>query len=124
MHTQILRTTALGILLTAILAQAALAGGELKNEWPFTRPVASRTAQAATHATQVSSPVIQGEPKNEAPFTRPIAQPATIVVESSRGFSWIDGAIGLVSGLGLAIVGVGATSLMRSAHRGMPRTAL
>ena len=123
MQTQILRTSAVGILLSAVLAQVAVAGGEPKNEWPFTRPVVTRTSQAAAHVARASSPVIQGEPKNELPFTRPVAQPATIVVQASGGFSWTDGAIGLVSGLGLAIVGVGATGLARGARRETPRTA-
>jgi hypothetical protein len=60
---QLLRTPAVGILLSAVLAQAALAAGEPKNELPFTRSVASRTPQATAHAAQVPSPVIQGEPK-------------------------------------------------------------
>ncbi len=124
MLTQLLRTSAAGIVLTAVLAQAALATGEPKNELPFTRPVAARTAQAATKTVQASSPVIQGEPKNELPFTRPVSEPATIVVRGSSGFSWTDGAIGLIAGLGVAIVGVGATTLARGAQRGTPRTAL
>jgi hypothetical protein len=124
MNTQILRTSAIGILLVATFAQAALAGGEPKNELPFTRPVVSRTSQAATHAAQVPSPVIQGEPKNEWPFTRPVAQPPTVVVRSSSGFSWTDSAIGLIAGLGVAIVAAGATGLVRGPQRGTPRTAL
>jgi hypothetical protein len=124
MHTQILRTTTVGILLTMVLAQAALAGGEPKNELPFARPVASRTLEAATHAAQLPSPVIQGEPKNEWPFTRPVTQPQSIVVKSSSGFSWTDAAIGLIAGLGVAIVAAGATGLVRRPHRGTPRTAL
>jgi hypothetical protein len=124
MRTQILRTSAAGILLAAVFAQAAVAGGEPKNELPFTRLVASRTPQAATHIARASSPLIQGEPKNEAPFTRPAAQPATIVVKASSGFSWTDAVIGLIAGLGLAIVVAGATGLVRGAHRGTLRTAL
>jgi hypothetical protein len=54
---------------TAALAQAALAGGEPKNQAPFTRPVGDRTIQAAKGS--VSATVIgQGEAKNEYPFTR------------------------------------------------------
>ncbi len=124
MHTQILRTSAAGILLTAVLAHAAVAAGEPKNEPPFTRQVAARTSQAATHTARASSPVIQGEPKNELPFTRTVAEPATIVVRGSTGFSWTDGAIGLIAGLGVAIAGVAATALARGAQRGTPRTAL
>jgi hypothetical protein len=124
MRTQILRTSVAGVLLAAVLAQVAAAGGEPKNEPPFTRPVASRTSQAATHSTQATSPLIQGEPKDEAPFTRPVAQPATIVVKASNGFSWTDAVIGLIAGLGLATVGAGATGLVRRAPRATVRTAL
>ena len=124
MQTQILRTSAAGILLMAVLAQAAVAAGEPKNEWPFTRPAVARASQAATHTPETSSPVIQGEPKNELPFTRPVEQPATIVVRGSSGFSWTDGAIGLLAGLGIATVGAGATVLGRGAQQETQRAAL
>jgi hypothetical protein len=65
----LLRTGAVALGAAAIVAQAATAAGEPKNEWPFTRPVPSRTTQSAHHTTN-ANPVIQGEPKNELPFTR------------------------------------------------------
>jgi hypothetical protein len=44
-------------------------GGELKNEWPFTRPLVQRTWLGITVPAR-DEPVIQGESKNELPFTR------------------------------------------------------
>jgi hypothetical protein len=111
----ILRTTAVAFAAAAGFAQAAFAGGEPKNEWPFTRPVAQRTQQAAQHTAAQADPVIQGEPKNDLPFTRP----ATVVVVSGGGFSWTDGAIGGAAGLGVAIAGSGALLVARKS----PRTA-
>jgi hypothetical protein len=70
MHARLLRTTAVALAAAAVLAQAAFAWGEPKNEWPFTRPVGARAPQeAAHHAAQVDTP-IRGEPKNEPPFMR------------------------------------------------------
>jgi hypothetical protein len=111
----IIRTSVVAFAAAATFAQAALASGEPKNEWPFTRPVAQRTQQAAQHTAAQADPVIQGEPKNEPPFTRP----ATVVVVSGGGFSWTDGAIGGVAGLGVAIAGTGALLVARRS----PRTA-
>ena len=91
MHAWILRTSAAGILLVALLVQGAVAADK---------------------------------PRNELPSTRPVGQPATIVVRGSSGFSWTDGAIGLVAGLGIAIVGVGVGGLARGTQRGTRRTAL
>jgi hypothetical protein len=51
-------------------ASAALAGGEPKNESPFTRPVVARALAegiGASHA--VVTLAISGERKNQAPFT-------------------------------------------------------
>ena len=89
MRTRILRISAAGVLLAAVLVQAAVAAGT---------------------------------PKHAPPATRPVNQPATIVVRGSTGFSWADGAIGLVAGLGIAIVGAGALALRP--QRGTRRTAL
>lgn len=113
MHvTQILRSSAVAAVGAAVLAQTALAGGEPKNEWPFTRPVVTRTTQAST-AVAKAPPEIRGEPKNELPFTRVVTQPATIVVRSDGGFSWTDGALGLVAGVGIALSGAAAVGLTR-----------
>jgi len=87
----------------ATLAGTAAAGGEPKNQWPFTRPVGERSPQAAPHST-AGGPAIQGEPKNEPPFT----QPTTVVITSGSGFHWADGGIGAAAGIGITLAGTGA----------------
>jgi hypothetical protein len=110
----VIRFAAAALAVTAILAQTALAGGEPKNEWPFTRPAAERSPQAAKH--QPTDVVVQGEPKNEVPFTRP----ATIVVNGDAGgFDWTSGGIGAAAGVGAALAGAGAVL----GARRFPRTA-
>jgi hypothetical protein len=110
----IIRCTAVAIASAAILTQAALAGGEPKNQWPFTRPVGARTPQAVAAQRQQADAVIQGEPKNEPPFTRP----ATVVVSSgSIGFDWTSGGIGAAAGLGAALAGTGALLVARRSPR-------
>lgn len=113
-----IRTITVALGSAAVLAHSALAGGEPKNQWPFTRPVGDRAPQS----TQVESSAVgtRGEAKNQLPFTRPVSQPTTIVVQSGGGFSWTDGAIGLAAGIGVAISGAGAVALGRSRS---PRTA-
>jgi hypothetical protein len=109
--------TAAGTLAAVLtLAPIALAGGEPKNEPPFTRPVGQRTSLGIT-TTARANPAIQGEPKNEPPFTRP----ATVVVVSggNGGFDWTDGGIGVAAGIGIALAGAGAMVLTRKS----PRTA-
>ena len=110
-RSKLIRTTIVSLAGAAVLGQPALAGGEPKNQWPFTRPVEARSAQAATHSTARTEPAIQGEAKNSLPFTRP----ATIVVASSGsdGFDWTAGAIGAGAGLGLALAGTGAVLVAR-----------
>jgi len=68
----LLRTGAVALGATVIVAQAAFAGGEPKNQRPFTRPVATRSTQSMQHQLRANPP-IQGEPKNELPFTRAAA---------------------------------------------------
>jgi hypothetical protein len=68
----LLRTGAAALGAAALLAQAATASGEPKNQRPLTRPVAARTTQSAQHKLQ-ANPAIQGEPKNELPFTRTVS---------------------------------------------------
>jgi hypothetical protein len=115
-RSRLLRTVIVSLAGAAVLGQSALADGEPKNEWPFNRPVAARSAQAATHTTPSREPAIQGEAKNELPFTRP----ATIVVANdSEGFDWIAGGIGAAAGLGLALAGTGAVLVARKS----PQTA-
>ena len=122
--THIIRSIVLAGLAAGVLAASAAAGGEPKNEWPFTRPVVARAAQAATVARSTAQPVIQGEQKNEPPFTRRVtgaagANTATVVIRSSGGFSWSDAAIGLAAGIGLAAAAAGALTLTHKS----PQTA-
>ena len=105
------------------LAPAALAGGEPKNEWPFTRPVTSERAPAQVAATSANDIVPRGEPKNEPPFTRPVSEGATIVVRGESGFDWLDATLGALAGLGIALVVFGALTL-RLPRRQAPRHAL
>ena len=110
--TRLIATTLAGLASSALLAQGALAGGEPKNEWPFTRHVDSRSAQAATHQLQ-TEPAIQGEPKNEPPFTRPVV----VAAATRSGFSWHDGAVGGLGGIGLAVAGAGSVLALRKSPR-------
>jgi len=58
--------TVVAVLASLLLAPAALAGGEPKNELPFT----ARVDPPANPRAGL------GEPKNELPFTRPIGKRA------------------------------------------------
>jgi hypothetical protein len=139
MHGRSFISSVVAVIVTAVVAQAALAGGEPKNEWPFTRPVQARAVQSAYAAestariaaeaknelpftrrlavTQTAS-VGSGDAKNELPFTRSAA--AVVSEDSGSGFSWVDAALGLVLGVSLTLAAVGGTQLAR--HR-VPRTA-
>lgn len=123
------------LLVATVLSASAFASGEPKNEWPFTRQVATRSVQS----TDVTRAVIgQGEPKNELPFTRPVAQsdqlgageqknelPFTANVVSdpptpSSGLDWFDALLmGTVVGA-LALAGSAVLLLTRAE---VPRTA-
>ncbi len=139
MHARFLSSSMVVVVVSAVLAQAALAGGEPKNEPPFTRSVAVRTAQSAVETA--SSPArVAAEAKNEAPFTRQVAAtpvdpgtsgepknelPFTTAVavggdESGSGFSWIDATLGVVLGVCTTLAALGVTLLAR--HK-VPRTA-
>lgn len=62
--------TAIGVA-SAVTAVPALAGGEPKNQVPFTRiAVARALTQQLTLANARTSVRIRGEAKNELPFTR------------------------------------------------------
>ena len=104
---------ALATLIAALaIAPAALAGGEAKSGWPFTRPVA---VQPMAHMQSASANVIAGEPKNQLPFTLPVSsQSPTIIVRAGSGFSWGDAAIGAAATLGLALAAAGALALARA----------
>jgi hypothetical protein len=99
----------------AALAPSALAGGEPKNERPFTRPVQTRFFAEAFVAAAERGLSVQGEPKNELPFTRPI----TLAAGSSSGFDWRSGGVGVVAGIGISLVGAGVVLTARKS----PRTA-
>ena len=65
----------LALVATAMIAQAAFAGGEPKNQAPFTRHVGDRTTQNSNRLVPAAS-IPQGESKNELPFTRIVGQPS------------------------------------------------
>jgi hypothetical protein len=81
------RTHQLQIALAALacagaVASAATAGGEHKNQPPFTNPVAAPTRSLAS-ASNDSMPT--GEAKNQAPFTRAVTtRSAQGVVRTGR----------------------------------------
>ena len=54
------------------VAPAALAAGEPKNDWPFTRPVAERTTAQERASASPDRSSGYGESKNQLPFTRPV----------------------------------------------------
>ena len=143
--TNTIRIAAAGLIAAGALSAPALAGGEPKNEWPFTRSVGDRTP-AQVQRSDSQAVVGLGEPKNQWPFTRPIGdravsqavrstglsrvgngeakneQPFTqpvlapTVIRSSGGFDWGDAGIGVAAGFGLAALLAGA--LLLTAHRG------
>ncbi|HWJ31709.1 MAG TPA: hypothetical protein VNR59_05155 [Gaiellaceae bacterium] len=61
------------IVASAVLAQAALASGEPKNQSPFNRQIAVRTVQSTVLAQPTVATGGLGEAKNELPFTRQVA---------------------------------------------------
>lgn len=141
MQARILSSLVVGLIVVAVAAQVAAAGGERKNERPFTRVVQTRTVQSSTHST-VAPTRLAAEPKNEAPFTQqagatqtgsvgsgepknelPFTRNATGVVASAgsgSGFSWIAAALGLLAGISLTLAAVGGAMVAR--HR-VPRPA-
>ena len=127
--TTTIRIAAAGLVGAAILSPVALAGGEPKNDWPFTRSVGERAPALVQSSSQQ---VGVGEPKNELPFTRPVSDapvgesapsvgeaknelPFTGYVSdgirSGNGFDWGDAGIGVAAGVGLAVVLAGALIL-------------
>ena len=109
MHTaRTIRSTLITAGCAAILAGPAFAGGEPKNERPFTHQVNTRATQAAATSTAKPAPPISGEAKNELPFTRTAAG---IVQSSGGGFSWPDAGIGLIAGIGLTATGAALLTL-------------
>jgi hypothetical protein len=144
--TNTIRVTLAGLLLACGFAATALAGGEPKNDYPFTRQVVTeRTPALAQYQAQV--PEAAGEPKNEWPFTRRADDRSTSQVvqgaaaagtgsgeakneapfnlpvvdpvgTGSGGFQWGDAGIGVAAGFGLAL-GLAGVLLLVS-HR-LPR---
>jgi hypothetical protein len=139
--TTTIRVVAAGLVAAGTLSPVALAGGEPKNDWPFTRSVADR-APAQVQRSESQARVGLGEPKNEWPFTRPIVAGAnaetasqaafsgrgsgeakneqpftqpilapTVLAHSSSGFDWGDAGIGAAAGLGLAALLAGGLLL-------------
>lgn len=146
--TTTIRVGTAALVAAGALSPVALAGGEPKNDWPFTRSVTDR-APAQVQRSKSQARVGLGEPKNEWPFTRPIVggtnaettaragfsglgsgeakneQPftqqvvaPTVLAHSSGAFDWGDAGIGLLAGLGVAALLAGGLLL---AHRG-PRS--
>jgi hypothetical protein len=116
-RSRLVRTTIASLAGAAVLGQGAFAAGEPKNQWPFTRPVQTRSAQAAAHTATSQEPAIRGERKNELPFTRPAA--VVIASDGASGFDWTSGGIGAIAGAGIALAGTGALLVARKS----PRTA-
>jgi hypothetical protein len=67
-----IRIATAALIAAGALSPVALAGGEPKNDWPFTRGVVDR-APAHVQRSDTQAVVGVGEPKNQWPFTRPIA---------------------------------------------------
>jgi hypothetical protein len=108
--------------LATAVAPAALAGGEPKNDSPFTRPAlghASTQVSRLAGGTGVRVPV--GEPKNEAPFTQPVPSVTSIVVRSGGGFDWTDALLGAAAGIGAAVAAIGGVTLSRASRGRAPR---
>jgi hypothetical protein len=130
--TTTIRVVAAALVAAGTLSPVALAGGEPKNDWPFTRSVADRTP-AQVQRSESQARVGLGESKNEWPFKRTVVagtdaetaaraafsglgrgepkngQPftqqvlaPTVLAHSSSGFDWGDAGIGAAAGLGLA----------------------
>jgi hypothetical protein len=136
--TNSIRVATAALIVAGALSPVALAGGEPKNDWPFTRAVHVRADRATA---QVPVADVAGEPKNQPPFTRPVGggsvsqsiglageakndlpftQPVatpTIVVHSD-GFDWGDAGIGVGAGLGIAAALAGGLLLTYRGSRG------
>jgi hypothetical protein len=116
------------VVLSAVVAQSALANGESKNQLPFTRQataVPNDTSDVVSRylAGHQSSSGIQGEAKNELPFTQQVTDAGT-VPSTHGGFDWTL-VIGIVAAA--AAIGAGAGAALRLRHRGtrhgVPQTA-
>jgi hypothetical protein len=81
--TTTIRVAIATLVAASVAASAALAAGEPKNTWPFTRPVGDRTAAQVHQSQPAPSTDIHGEPKNEWPFTRTIPERTTAEAPAS-----------------------------------------
>ena len=71
--------------IAASTASAALAGGEPKNESPFTRPVVARALTEGLGASHAAVPlVISGDRKNQAPFTLRVSRGSIALASSGE----------------------------------------
>jgi hypothetical protein len=130
-------TAAFLLLVASAMSASAFAGGEPKNEWPFTRHVATRSVQSTGNAAATT--VGQGEAKNELPFTRPVAVypdqlgageqknelpfTATVVGEppaSTSGLDWLDA---LLVGTVVGSLAIGGSAVLLLTRREVPRAA-
>jgi hypothetical protein len=98
-------STLAAVVIAAVSAAPALAGGESNSEGPFVRSVATQS-------------IVSGEPKNEPPFNGTVQEPPTVVVTTTGdGFSWLDAAIGAAVGIGATCVAAGLAAFALGARR-------
>jgi len=129
------------VAVSAVVANAALAGGESKNERPFTAPAVG-AVQSAAHLAPAPArlaaeqknelpftrpatvahpqPAVSGEAKNELPFTATAASAVAATGGSGSGFSWTDAALGVLFGVLISAAAAGAALVAR--HK-VPRPA-
>ena len=129
------------VAVSAVVANAALAGGESKNERPFTAPAVG-AVQSAAHLAPAPArlaaeqknelpftrpatvahpqPAVSGEAKNELPFTATAASAVAATGGSGSGFSWTDAALGVFFGVLISAAAAGAALVAR--HK-VPRPA-
>jgi hypothetical protein len=134
-----IRVATAALIVAGALSPVALAAGEPKNDWPFSRSALDR-APAKVQVSDAQVVVGAGERKNQAPFTRPVAGgaadlvlartlggeakndlPFTQVIESptgSGGFDWGDAGIGVAAGVGIAAILAGCVLLTYRGSRG------
>ncbi|HEY2779025.1 MAG TPA: hypothetical protein VGI77_14095 [Gaiellaceae bacterium] len=81
MHKHFLISSILTIVVSAVVAQAALAGGESKNQVPFTRQITAipydPSDVVSRYLARQQGSATQGEAKSELPFTRQVTAAAS-----------------------------------------------
>ena len=130
------------VAVSAVVANAALAGGEPKNERPFTAPAAVGAVKSAAHLAPAPArlaaeqknelpftrpttvahpqPAVSGEAKNELPFTATATAAVAATGGPGSGFSWTDAALGVFFGVLISAAAAGAALVAR--HK-VPRPA-